>query len=449
MSEPTQTVADRAAVIHDKLLDRIHRRASHVFAVLMVVQWICGIVVSLVLSPRAWEGKVQSTHIHVYAAIFLGAAISSLPIALAVTRPAWVVTRHVVAVAQILWSALLIHLTGGRIETHFHVFGSLAFLAFLYRDWRILIGPTLGVAADHFIRGVFWPESVYGTPNASLLRFAEHAFWVVFEDAVLIVACIDSSRELRDGARRRAELEALAASVGHELRNPLASIRSATNYLTKKLGAGKDLDPKVAGMLAVIDREVERGGRIIADLMRYARARPPVAEPCPLRQLVDEAVASVPHDGIAIENHVPEDIPLLSVDRPQFRDVIVHLLRNGVEATSRQQPAHATNGTGNGNGTGNAPATNGAKGRVVVTAHGGGRSPWILKVIDDGIGIPAQSLPNIFDPLFTTKTTGTGLGLAIVDHVVRAHRGRVAVESFEGKGTTITVELPAIEAGPS
>jgi hypothetical protein len=57
--------------------------------------------------------------------------------------------------------ALLIHLTGGRIETHFHIFGSLAFLSF-YRDWRVLVPATIVVVADHFFRGVFWPESVYG-----------------------------------------------------------------------------------------------------------------------------------------------------------------------------------------------------------------------------------------------------------------------------------------------
>ena len=60
-----------------------------------------------------------------------------------------------------LMGALLIHLTGGRIETHFHVFGSLAFLAF-YRDWRVLVPATVVVALDHMLRGFFWPQSVYG-----------------------------------------------------------------------------------------------------------------------------------------------------------------------------------------------------------------------------------------------------------------------------------------------
>ena len=70
-------------------------------------------------------------------------------------------TRQSVAIAQMFTSALFIHLTGGRIETHFHVFGSLAFLAF-YRDWRVLLTGSVVVAADLLLRGVFWPDSVFG-----------------------------------------------------------------------------------------------------------------------------------------------------------------------------------------------------------------------------------------------------------------------------------------------
>ena len=75
-------------------------------------------------------------------------ALTALPVFLAVTRPGFTSTRHVIAVSQMLISALLIHLTGGRIETHFHVFGSLAFLA-CYRDWRVLVSATIVIVVDH------------------------------------------------------------------------------------------------------------------------------------------------------------------------------------------------------------------------------------------------------------------------------------------------------------
>ena len=81
------------------------------------------------------------------------------------------------------------------------VFVSLAFLAF-YRDWRVLIPATLVVAADHLLRGAWFPESVYGVANGEWWRFLEHALWVGFEDIVLILACLRGVRELRLVAER-------------------------------------------------------------------------------------------------------------------------------------------------------------------------------------------------------------------------------------------------------
>jgi len=179
------------------------------FARLMVGQWLFGIFIALVLSPYAWEGKVRTVHVHVWLAVFLGGAISALPIALAVWRGGWVVTRHVIAAAQMLWSALLIHLTGGRIETHFHVFGSLGILAF-YRDWTVLVTGTVIVVADHLIRGIAWPESVYGIVNPEWWRFLEHAFWVVFSVVFLAMSCLRALKEMRLMAERGAHIEALS-----------------------------------------------------------------------------------------------------------------------------------------------------------------------------------------------------------------------------------------------
>ena len=108
--------------------------------------------------------------------------------------------------AQGLTSALLVHLTGGRIETHFHVFGSLAILA-VYRDWKVLVVNSLVIVADHFYRGIYWPYSVYGVASASPWRFLEHAGWVVFEDFFLIIASVRSLQEMREIAERQARTE--------------------------------------------------------------------------------------------------------------------------------------------------------------------------------------------------------------------------------------------------
>src|SRR6185295_16243631 len=120
----------RAAELFDHHQREICERTDHMFAVLMAVQWVGGIVAAYVISPQAWIGSSSQTHIHLWAALILGGAISSLPIALALVRPGQPSTRYTIAIGQMLMGALLIHLTGGRIETHFHVFGSLAFLSF-------------------------------------------------------------------------------------------------------------------------------------------------------------------------------------------------------------------------------------------------------------------------------------------------------------------------------
>jgi signal transduction histidine kinase len=208
-------------------LDDVHRQRDRVFAWLMGAQWIFGVLLALIYSPYGWEGKVQSTHIHVWYAIFLGGALSGSSLVVTLLRPGWVVTRHWVAIAQMLWSALLIHLTGGRIETHFHVFGSLAFLAF-YRDWKVLITATLAVSVDHLLRGLVWPESVYGITNPEWWRFLEHAFWVVFENVVLVMGILESHREMRSLALRQTDLE---ERVDTRTREVVAAKREVSDIL--------------------------------------------------------------------------------------------------------------------------------------------------------------------------------------------------------------------------
>src|SRR6185436_2950779 len=129
----------------------------------------------------------------------------------------------------------------GRIETHFHVFGSLAFLAF-YRDVRVLVPATIVVAADHFIRGMYWPESVYGIANPEWWRFLEHAAWVVFIDVFLILQCIQGTAELQENAQRQAQVEALSASdraKKEALDRALVELRESQDILvrTEKLAA--------------------------------------------------------------------------------------------------------------------------------------------------------------------------------------------------------------------
>src|SRR5437667_12051166 len=200
------SASGRTQELFQQSQNSIFRRTDRLFAGLLTFQWLAGIVLAFWISPKTWAGSLSATHIHVWSALFLGGVISAFPVYLGMIRPGHVSTRHAIAIGQMLMGALLIHLTGGRIETHFHVFGSLAFLAF-YRDWRVLVTGTAVVAIDHLLRGMFFPRSVYGVLSVTVWRTLEHAGWVVFEDIFLIHACVQGRRELQEIASRQADLE--------------------------------------------------------------------------------------------------------------------------------------------------------------------------------------------------------------------------------------------------
>lgn len=206
------TVATDAATArraNEILAQRRHTIYAHVdrmFAVLLILQYFAGIAAAVFISPLTWSGTRTSVHFHVWAAIVLGGLIVSLPIAAAVNSPGKTRTRYLIAIGQMLMSALLIHLSGGRIETHFHVFGSLAFLA-LYRDWRVLLVASAVTAVDHLIRGIYWPHSVFAITSVDYFRWLEHAGWVVFEVFFLSLACRYNLREMQQDALQKAQLE--------------------------------------------------------------------------------------------------------------------------------------------------------------------------------------------------------------------------------------------------
>jgi PAS domain S-box-containing protein len=262
----TDAVRQRTTVLFREELNANHKRTDRLFAWLMVIQWLAGIAAALLISPRAWAGTYSHIHIHVWVALFLGGMISGFPVFMAVTRAGSVLTRHVIAVGQMLSCGLLVHLMGGRIEAHFQYFGILAFLAF-YRDWRVLLTGTAVAAADHCLRGLFWPESMFGVLVADWWRWLEHVGWVLFEDVFLLLAIRQNLQAMLGMAERQAALETVNETIERkvgertsELRNEIAERVRAEESL-RLLGSAVEQSKE---SIVITDAELDLPGpRII------------------------------------------------------------------------------------------------------------------------------------------------------------------------------------------
>ncbi|MCC9601690.1 PAS domain S-box protein [Stieleria sp. JC731] len=216
----------------------IHVRTDRMFAVLMLLQWLGAFAIAAFTSRLTWDGANSSPHPHLLMAVFGGGALALFPIFLAVYHPGTKLTRMVITCSQALFSTLLIHLSGGRIETHFHVFGSLAFLA-AYRDPTALLTATSIVALDHWARGVWWPESVFGIATASQWRWLEHAGWVLFELLFLLTIVRQSVSEMSQSALRKVQLDqALELAEESEQRFRGGFEQSALGMAFKSLDGG-------------------------------------------------------------------------------------------------------------------------------------------------------------------------------------------------------------------
>jgi two-component system, sensor histidine kinase and response regulator len=191
---------------------KIYMQTDRLFGLLLVFQWLLCIGLALFVTPKTWIGQTSSVHFHVWIAVILGAVLNLYPLYLIARHSGKSITRYAIATAQMLTGALLIHLTGGKIETHFHIFGSLAFLAF-YRDWKVLALATAIVVFDHLFRGLFWSQSVFGVGDTDPWRWLEHAIWVAFEDVFLFYACHKSKQEMKEIAEKQAALESTKTTI--------------------------------------------------------------------------------------------------------------------------------------------------------------------------------------------------------------------------------------------
>jgi signal transduction histidine kinase len=449
---------------------------DRLFAVLMLLQWVLGIVLAITVSPQTWIGDKSQVHLHVFAATFLGAAISALPIILVWRMPGHAVTRHTIAIAQMLWSALLIHLTGGRIETHFHIFGSLAFLAF-YRDWTVIVTATIVVAADHFIRGVWWPQSVFGVLVESPYRWIEHAAWVLFEDFVLVRSCLHGQQKIRGIAEREAAMfyanqeleaqnlerqraeqevrqlyedlalahqEAVAASqiksqflanMSHELRTPLNAIIGYSDSELLQLLAAKKKDDSYSKDLERIRLAGNHLLSLINDVLDISKIEAgklhldlEVFDATPLVQDIFETVkplAAQNKNNLTLE--CAAELGTIRADSTRLKQCLLNLLSNACKFT-KQGDIHL----------------------LVRTSAAEQMLEFVVQ--DTGIGLSPEQQAKLFQPFTqadastTRKYGGTGLGLAISKKLCEAMGGAITIESQIGQGSTFTISLPIHEA---
>ena len=250
----------RSATIFRADLTQIVHRTDRMFFWLLLAQWASAVLIAAVWSPRTWIAQYWSVHKHIFAAAVLGGLFAAYPLYLIRRHPGTRYTRHMIAIGQMLQSALLVHVTGGRIETHFHVFGSLALLAF-YRDWPVLLTASAVVYFDHLALGFWFPLSVYGVWEATIWRSLEHAFWVLFEVSFLTLSCRTGILELRAIAEREAQLEEATA----DLQRLSVSLREAIQHLETRVAERTDAVQQTNQHLATKLREVEVLNRIMMD----------------------------------------------------------------------------------------------------------------------------------------------------------------------------------------
>src|SRR5262249_26558806 len=217
-------LAARAGQIMADFILGLARRSDLLFAGLMVLQYLCAIAVSLWLSPWAWEAATGKAHRLLTTALVAGGALSLPPIALSLARPGRVLNRYVVAVSQMLMSALFIHLTAGRAESFLHLYVSLAILTF-YRNWLVLfVASVVGVLALVMVPA-YTPLAQAGRLHDWPWRVLEYSGWLIFEDVFVILGISQVLSEWKIASFSLAELRGAMTRKEVELSDSLEKLR--------------------------------------------------------------------------------------------------------------------------------------------------------------------------------------------------------------------------------
>jgi PAS domain S-box-containing protein len=236
---------------------------------------------------------------------------------------------------------------------------------------------------------------------------------------------------------KMAALGQLVSGIAHELNNPLTSIQGyAQLLLSRRPGPDRLADAKR------ICQEAERAGRIVKNLLLFAREAKPERTSVDLNEIVERTLALRSYEmkagNIQAELDLDPRLPAILADAGQMLQVVLNLVVNAEQALDQGYDQEPERELERGRG----------RGRIRIRTRRVSEQKLALEVSDDGPGIPPEDVSRIFDPFFTTKAAGvgTGLGLSIVYGIVREHGGEITVESKRGHGATFVVELSVLAA---
>jgi signal transduction histidine kinase len=237
-----------------------------------------------------------------------------------------------------------------------------------------------------------------------------------------------------------AVLGQLAGGVGHELRNPLGVVSNAVYFLRAILtGADETVDE----YLNLIDSRVQEAEKIVTDLLNLSGNRIADRARVSALQLVEETLArQPPPKSVETTIYIPSELPLLFIDPQQIRQVLINLVANAYQAMpeggtltiAARVVSKETKVSERGIEVEDSPPLPRSPAPLLSCIQ--------LTIADTGIGMAADTMAKIFEPLYTTKSKGIGLGLAVSRHLIEVNGGRLEAQSAEGQGSTFTLTLP-------
>jgi two-component system NtrC family sensor kinase len=361
------------------------------------------------------ECSNASCHVHQASQRVLGVIDADLSLATVDTQLA----RHQASLTWFLVGSLV-----------FGVGAAMLFMwIFVYRPVKGLIDGTHRVAGgDLEYRIPVGSEDELGDLAASFNKMTAEVAGVqskIEEQVRRKTAELERIHKTLLSSEKMASIGKLAATVAHEINNPLFGILTYARLVNRELMkhelTGRD---ELVEQLQTIERESKRCGDLVKNLLTFSRQQPAHREPNDLNTVVHRAVVLVKHkldmQNIELVEKLAEGLPPVDCDANQMQQVVLVLLVNASEAMPKG-------------------------GRLEVTTEFDPRAEQsVVRVKDSGTGIPAEALPRIFDPFFTTKEdqNRTGLGLAVAHSIVEQHAGEITVRSTPGQGTEFQVMLP-------